>query len=240
MRKFSLVLAVLAVLAFGIAPTFAQDVVALAYGDVVEGVISDDAFEIFYTFDGAAGDIIVLDAFPTTTDSDMNGLSIKLRDSVGREIATSIDEYAIARLWTKLESDGTYTVVVTRSEYSDDNGDYVLRLIQPEVLSAEGVSGEINVTAPNAYYALETDAPFKVEISLVEAVQYVPTFLMYRVGLDQFELANATLYPSSENVTALFSATPIESSIYIVTARYGNVARVYDDIQGKYSIKLAE
>jgi len=240
MRKFGLVLAVLAVLALGIVPTFAQDIVALAYGDVVEGEISDAAVEVFYTFDGAAGDIIVLDAFPTTTDSDMNGLSIKLRDAVGREIAASIDEYAIARLWTKLEADGTYTVVVTRSEYSSDSGPYTLRLIKPEVLSAEGLSGEVNVTAPNAYYALETDAPFKVEIALIEAVQYVPTFYMWRMGLNEYELASATLFPSSEGVTALFSATPIEPSVYIVTARYDNVARVYDDIMGKYSVKLAE
>ncbi len=240
MRKLSLLLVALVVLALGVAPAFAQDVPVLVYGDVVEGVISDDAPEVFYTFEGAEGDIIVLDAFPTTTDSDMNGLSITLRDSVGKELATSIDDYAIARLWTKLTAAGTYTVVVSRSEYSSDNGEYVVRLIKPEVLSADAVSGEINVAAPNAYYAIETADPFSVEIALVEAVQYVPTFYLYRAGLDQYELASATLFPSSEGVTALFKATPTESSVYIVTARYDNVARIYEDVMGKYTITLGE
>lgn len=240
MRKLGLVLVALVVLALSIAPAFAQDAVALAYGDVVEGEISDSAVEVFYTFEGAEGDIIVLDAFPTTIDSAMNGLSIKLRDSVGKELATSIDDYAIARLWTKLAADGTYTVVVTRSEFSDDSGAYVLRLIQPELLSAEGLSGEISVTAPNAYYAIESDEAFTVEVSLVEAVRYVPTFFMYRMGLNEYELASATLFPSSDGVKALFSATPTEPSVYIVSARYDNVARVYEEILGKYTIALAE
>ncbi len=238
MRKLFWV--VWAVLAFGVAPALAQDVTTLSYGDIVEGEITDATTEVFYSFAGTEGDIIVLDAFPTTTDSDMNGLSIKLRDSVGRELAASIDDYAIARLWTKLTADGTYTVVVTRSEYSSDSGPYTLRLIKPEVLSAEGVSGEINVANPNAYYVLETDKPFKVEITLVEAMRYVPTFFMYRVGLNQYELANATLFPSSEAVTASFSATPAESGVYVVTARYDNVARVYDETMSKYTIKLTE
>lgn len=240
MRKFSLVLAALVVLALGVVPAFAQDAVALAYGDVVEGEITDSAVEVFYTFEGAEGDIVVLDAFPTTIDSNMNGLSIKLRDSVGKELASSIDDYAIARLWTKLAADGTYTMVVTRAEFSEDTGDYVLRLIQPEILSADGISGEINVTSPNAYYAIETDETFTVAVSLVEAVRYVPTFYMYRMGLNEYELASATLFPSSDGVQALFSATPTEPSVYILSARYDNVARVYEEIQGKYTIALAE
>lgn len=240
MRKLSVLMITVLVLMLAVVPALAQEEAeAIAYGDVIEGQITDDAPEVFYTFEGTEGDVIVIDAFPTDTDSNMTGIALALLDADGDEVEVSIDEYALARLWTELEESGTYTIVVRRSEYSDDTGLFIVRLIVPEELAAgETLTGEVDAEAPNTYYTFTTEEPFEVNIELDEAVRYVPRFYVYRVGWE-YKLGDVALIPSdNDTVVSSFKITPDKRSVYIFNAQFDNVARVYEDVRGSFEFTL--
>ncbi|MFN8375857.1 MAG: hypothetical protein U0694_23665, partial [Anaerolineae bacterium] len=67
MKKAMLIaLVVFAALTLGaVASVFAQDdAIEIAYGDVVDGEISNDEFEVNYVFSGSEDDLVMIEMFP--------------------------------------------------------------------------------------------------------------------------------------------------------------------------------
>jgi len=92
----------------------AQTSTPIAYGGSVEGQFTEGVTEIYYTFTGAAGDLIVahMTASSTPFDSylilqDPSGAQIAYNDDGGGNLNSMIGPFA-------LPVDGTYTLVATR------------------------------------------------------------------------------------------------------------------------------
>ncbi|MEO1163893.1 MAG: PPC domain-containing protein, partial [Chloroflexota bacterium] len=95
----------------------AQDSTNLTYGDSATGQIDNETYEDFYTFEGNAGDTIII--MMTATDDAPNRLDsyLILRDAEGIQLA--FDDDGAQNLNSRigpftLPEDRTYTIVATR------------------------------------------------------------------------------------------------------------------------------
>lgn len=169
MRKVLILLA-LFVLAL---PVMAQDNV-LAYGDSAEGEITSREFEVEYTFEGAADDIIVVELVP---EDDFDGLdqpSLILL-SAENDVLTSVDaSIGTATLVYELPDDGEYVILATRQDgrSGESEGAYTLTLdTVPLIAPGEPVKGDMNNEETN-YFALHMDTSFLVVYEHVEGDFY--------------------------------------------------------------------
>ena len=112
---------------------FTPEVIPVDYGQTVQGTIDDDNYEVHYTFDGRAGDVIAIDLQQVSGDFDAY---LRLLDSSGAELTTNDDARSgdagtNARIEDfSLPADGTYTIVATRfqGQMGTSSGEYSLSL----------------------------------------------------------------------------------------------------------------
>lgn len=124
---------------------FAQDGDPLAADEWVEGELTVDDFEDTYTFEGTAGDVILIEMYakPGTFGLDPE---VALQDPAGGDLARNDDFVGLgAVIVRRLAFDGTYTVLATRSrgEEGSSEGEYILRLT---VVEAYGPGSELTAT----------------------------------------------------------------------------------------------
>jgi hypothetical protein len=126
-------LMVLALLALGgLTSVFAQDedAIQIAYGDVVDGEIDNDQFEVNYVFTGSEDDIILIEMFPEPGTYGLDP-KLQLKDDDGDILFENDDFlYPASVIVTSLRDDGEFTITATRynGEEGTSEGDYMLRL----------------------------------------------------------------------------------------------------------------
>ncbi len=104
--------------------------ILIRYGETLGGTISSEVYALFYTFSGAAGDVIDLRAERVSGDLDP---VLVLRDAGDKTLASNDDADDAtrdARLSYTLPAEGTYIVAVTRYGVRDGTttGDFRLSL----------------------------------------------------------------------------------------------------------------
>lgn len=107
------------------------ELVTLAYGDTVEGEISDDQPVTVYCFEGAAGDEIVISM--VATDGDLDTFLVLTDSSYEINLAENDDvssRNTDSEILFTLEEDGVYLIAATRFEITDgdSSGTYELTL----------------------------------------------------------------------------------------------------------------
>ena len=117
-----------------IAPSFAQDN-TLTYGDTVTGEITNEAYEVPYTFEGTAGDVILVEM--TMLEEGLDSY-IQLKNASGEIIAFNDDGgVGVNSVMGPfiLPADGIYTVVATRFMQAEgvSVGSFELTLSQTEI-----------------------------------------------------------------------------------------------------------
>lgn len=151
-------------------PSAAQDGGALAYGDSVTGEITDEVWEVTYSFDGKAGDLIMITM--VAEDFAFDGY-LYLRDSSGSVVAENDDGVGLdPRLIIALPSTDSYTIVAARLDGPDGTGTGAFRLSISQV-------NMINLgVAYEGQFELEGDYPvlaFMVPDAGFYAVSYTQT-----------------------------------------------------------------
>lgn len=221
---------------------------ALSYGDTVRETLDDAAAGVTYTFEGAAGDVITIDA----TSDDFDPYLI-LQDADGAELASDDDsgERLNAQIAAfELPADGTYTIILTTlgnlSNGTPISGTYTLALFEGDVVPVvqtdvtpiaygDTVEGSLDEAAEGAQYSFTGRAGDVVTIALTSD-DFDP-YLSLR-ELDGFELtANDD---SDGTLNALISAfeLPSDGTYIIVVTSFGNVANG-DSITGSYTLTLS-
>ncbi len=111
---------------------------SLIYGDSVTGEIDDFTFEQRYTFQGNAGDAVIIDMARDDDDFSRLDTYLILLGPDGEEVARDDDggEGFNSRLSIQLPADGQYTIVATRFRQADgaSSGAFTLRLSEGEAL----------------------------------------------------------------------------------------------------------
>jgi hypothetical protein len=151
----------LALLVLSASLVTAQD--ALVSGETVTGEITDDAFAVEYSYEGTAGQIVVLELFPVDVLADYDNPAIVLLDSAGEELMTREGFGATTAVW-QLPADDTYTVVATRRDGAEGTsvGEYTLTLTVPqELVLDEPVEGSMGADS-DVYFTYTGEEDFNV------------------------------------------------------------------------------
>jgi len=163
MKRLTTLIVLVALLVVAL-PTQAQgDATPIAYGETVQGEITNGSYEVFYTFTGTAGDIVVAELTQGEPYGSLYDPALILTDPAGSTLGMASD-FNSATLAAILPEDGDYTLLVTREEGANatDEGLFNLRLVKVEALEV-GSTVQGTVTSTEfAYYALQTDKPFTV------------------------------------------------------------------------------
>lgn len=133
MKRILITLVMLTLLLPFALPAAAQAPQQIAYGDTVEGEITNLGFETLYTFEGTAGDIVSIELSAATTNSFDPYLyltTIENQALAENDDASGLD----SRIVSQLTADGTYQIVATRREGRAGTGEgtYTLTLTKLE------------------------------------------------------------------------------------------------------------
>lgn len=141
MRKLLLTLALFLTLALaGAGVSRAQERLPIAFGEWVQGSISDETVDVRYAFPGARGQWILIEMIPRPGTFDLDP-ALVLRDSDGDVLAENDDfgsRDGLSLVIAELPSDEEYVALATRSggRSGESQGDYWLRVTPVQPLAA--------------------------------------------------------------------------------------------------------
>lgn len=143
----------------------AQDSGRIAYGETVQGELSNQEFEIPYTFSGKAGDVIVIEMGEVDRSSDLNYPAVILLDSDGAVVGAAEGLGGSVTFAGELPAEGAYTILATRRDgrSGDSAGVFYLTLLSPPILA---LSTPVDATARSAevsYITIRADGDFALE-----------------------------------------------------------------------------
>lgn len=144
---------------------------AIAYGERTTGEVTDDAFEVAYTFTGKAGDVALARAKRDFDDKETDLLSeVMIKDASGKTLADTSKDFSFGDTIAvvTLPADGDYTIIVTRSEGKEGKtrGKFFVDLTAAEALTVdqdiegEAVGAEEEAESKSAIYAFESADDF--------------------------------------------------------------------------------
>jgi hypothetical protein len=163
-------LLVVALSLFSLSVVSAQDATPIAYGEAVAGEISNEIFEVSYTFTGSEGDIIIAEMLPVDVLGDLTSPQVLILDAGGAVIGDSSEtiSFGQATLVLQLPSSSDYTVIATRRDgrSGDSVGEYTLTVLLPEVL-AEGdeITGSVSSEGSTQYFIIQPEADARLTYS---------------------------------------------------------------------------
>lgn len=170
-------------------PVAAQTQNNLDYGDMVEGQISNQAFEIVYTFEGQKDEVVVI----TMTSAQDSGLDpyLYLTTTDNTVISQNDDAFNLnARIIMRLPESSTYNIIATRLGGRTGEGEGQFSLSLEDVPSTEGdiiIDGAASPTEqpPTHIFILDADGVYTITYSLSEG-DYFPSLVLERVNNDEF------------------------------------------------------
>lgn len=170
-------------------PAAAQTQNNLDYGDMVEGQISNQAFEIVYTFEGQKDEVVVI----TMTSAQDSGLDpyLYLTTTDNTVISQNDDAFNLnARIIMRLPESSTYNIIATRLGGRTGEGEGQFSLSLEDVPSTEGdinIDGAASPTEqpPTHIFVLDADGVYTITYSLSEG-DYFPSLVLERVNNDEF------------------------------------------------------
>lgn len=166
MRRLATIALVLALVMVGGSLVARAQGGALQYGDVVDGELTNDAYEVEYTFTGAADDVVVIRMWTEGFDNVVNSPALALASADNTVIGSTADHISIsdASLVATLPADGEYKILATRVDGAagDSVGTFKLTVLKPEVLApGQAVSGTLT-SEEKRYYLVNADGPFSL------------------------------------------------------------------------------
>lgn len=139
-------------------PALAQGGTPISYGQAVTGEITNDAYELFYTFQGTAGDAITISMTASQQGLDSylelrgpDGASLMTDDDSGGNLNSLLGPYTLSQ-------NGAYTVVATRFMRQDGSSSGAFTLVVNRVAVVplslnEAVSVELSDSQPSLFFA---------------------------------------------------------------------------------------
>ncbi len=230
---------VIALLLVPIAAVNAQE--ALEVGVPIRGEITNDAFEVEYTFSGTADSVVVIEMLAEDDDGFMNDLTAQIivLASSGTVVVDTADNFTFsdAVLVTQLPADDEYTVIATREDgrSGDTEGQYTLRLNVPEVLSmdtaAEGVAGSETGTE---YFVINSEEDFVLRY-IKSAGDYNPEVLLSEIDSNNSDFED---YASVNGGVTNLSLGDIPAGLYVVQVQEGFFDWYFDAVTADFTIAL--
>jgi len=239
-RLIVVILALLALLSMT-ALVNAQE--SISYGDVIEGEITDREYEIEYSFEAEKGDLVVVEMRRADTDSELYNADLIVLNPDGDVIADTTDYYgsngAQAVVLFEAES-GEYTILATRDggRGGDEEGNFLLRLLLVDELTAKPQEGFISNDDLDAYYAIRAEGNVDVTYTWLDG-NYAPLFEVRPVDelgfpSDQWGSVSGTLVNS-----ATFNLAADDGQLMLVAVTANPIDYFFSDVEATFEVGLA-
>jgi hypothetical protein len=226
----------------------AQDGGELVLNEWMEGQITADNFEHTYTFDGTAGDVVLIEMYRKPGEFGLDP-EIELLGTGSGTLALNDDFVELgAVLVAELPTDGTYTVLARRSggEDGSSEGAYILRASVVEPVSpGDSLTATINADdaqeIPNLW-VLHPDADVTWSVSFShEGGELYPAITLESWTGDSFE--DVTVFDLTDTAGALSGTLNVSleaDTLYVLTVRKALFAFVFEDITAEVSVEIGE
>jgi hypothetical protein len=249
MRKTLLFMLAALVMISVVGVTAAQDATPLTLGEAIEGEITNDDFEVLYTFDGSAGELALIQMWQAPDAEEYVDTELILQDPSGSDIASGPGDaalYSQATIAVELPEDGTYTIIATRYEgrTGESVGPYVLvaNIVEPLAAGSKvdatiyGYDSELR-TIPQQYVVQGSGA---TKISFTQEVgDLFPDLKLYPwIDGEEYSTPLFTLQDTSKVSSAVVSVELEEGTLYILTVRDSFSSSVYDDSEKTITITV--
>ncbi len=237
-RRFIVLASFIFLMVFAATAVHAQDTTSIAYGDLIEGEITEKVTDVTYSLTVASGDIVVLD-MRRSKDSELYSTAIIVNDPNGAEVVNTTEDTGANNTVAGFIAtvDGDYTVIATRNKYSKTTGEYQLRPTSVRLLeSGDSIKGLVTNKTADVYYAL----PASEDVS----VSYIQTagdyYLRFRiVVLDS--TTSASLYASAtaiDGITWTVGMTTEKNYLTLVSVGGDDYDLQHDDISSKFTLTV--
>ena len=233
----------LLILVFAMAPAvMAQGGGAITLDEWVEGTLTESDYEHVYTFEGTAGQFVMVEMNTINESWDLDP-ALVLRDPTGLVIASNDDFISLdSMIAISLPSDGEYTVLATRSggATGSGGGDYQVRVSNVELL-APGVTVEATIYAnydkdvPTTYFLRpEVDGTWVVTFGQPEGE--------LRASLSMVTLSDSYSVFDLQDTSGVRSCTlnvdVVAGEVYTLTVQQSYWSYVYEDISIPVTVSI--
>lgn len=249
MRKALLLMLAVLVMISAAGITTAQDATPLTLGEAVEGEITDDNFEVLYTFDGKAGELALIQMWQSPDAEEYVDTELILQGPSGSDIAGNPGDpalYSQATIAAELPEDGTYTIIATRYEgrTGDSVGPFglVANIVTPLTAGAKvdatiyGYEHELR-TVPQQY-VIQGSGATKISFSQELSDLFPDLKLHPWIDGEEYSTPLFTLENTSGVSSAVMSVELEEGTLYILTVRDSFSSSVYDDSEKTITITV--
>lgn len=203
-------------------PVYSQDEAQIiTYGETVQGKFPVGAEEVEFTFSGLAGDIVVIESKSMDI---LNGFmpEIQILNARGTAIADTTENFDIESLDfiqvmipLEIPADGDYTIIIKNGSYFelDEDADFELRLLQPEILANNTPIQGTASTEEKAFYVVISNEDFSIDFSKVSGDMLVSVSIgrIESGGLETL----AVLY--GEMTQGNIQITPNRNTLHLIT-----------------------
>ncbi len=240
MRRVLILLTAVFALSLGAVAVMAQDATPIELGSKVEGEITADTYELLYTFNGSAGDVVLIQMYQPPNPDDYVDSYLILNGTNGRPIAENDTDpayYGQSTIVKELPDDGEYTIVATR--YSGRTGDSVGAFILTASVVTPYTTGD---TIDSTIYGYGSDMNSVPQQYVIAGSGSAKIGFSQDIGelftdLSLFPWEDGTSYPDAvfelTNTSKLGSAVMTveleEGTYYVLTVKRSFNSSVYDD-----------
>lgn len=248
MRKSTLLglLMLVLVAAFGVSAVAAQDTTPIELGTWVEGELTNATYEVKYSFEGKAGQIVLVEMLPKPGTYDLDPALI-LRDSDGDILGQDDDfSYPVSVVAAELGADENFVVLATRSGGSTGSteGAYWIRVSVVEPLTA-GSKVEATLTTdsenetPNLFVIRpEESGEVKIGFSQEPSELYASVELSQWIS-DTYPTTVFSLDDTAKVTNASVSVELEAGQIYILNVSRSFGAFSFDDAELVVTVSIS-
>jgi hypothetical protein len=213
----------------------------IAYGETINGTISDQNFEIAYTFSGGESDVIVAELESVDALGELERPILLLVNSQNEILGDTAEtfSYQSALLAAELPAEETYTLLVTRENgrAGDDVGDFTLRLLlAPEIVAGRVVEDSSGTDAPKDYFvARQSGSPATLVYHKVDG-DFAPEIAVHRI--EEGALTPVISMSGSELADGQVTL-PSSGSLYVISVGEAPFDFSFGDLKVTYELSIS-
>jgi len=213
----------------------------IAYGESVQGAISNESFEKAYSFEGAQGDVVIIEMKAVEVFGDLSQPEVLLLDATNNLLGAS-DTYGDVTFAAKLPADGSYTILATREDgrSGDSVGEFILSLSKPDVLSLDTPTNGTIDSESTAFYVYESANSFT--LSYERSGDFSPEVAINIIGQDGDleSIGSLTGNQVRSGVLGIESASNSITSTYVITLEEALFDFNFDLVSADYTLTITE
>ncbi|NLX08362.1 MAG: hypothetical protein GXY36_01755 [Chloroflexi bacterium] len=224
-----------------VVPVSAQDSTLIEYGQTVTGEITNQFFEVPYSFTGQQGDVIVIEMQRVDIFGDFTSPALILLDEAYNMLGTG-QGYDKVVLITVLPADATYNILATRQDgrAGTSVGEYSLRLLKLQPLSFDQPVRAALSNKETNYFMIEGLNSFDLVYKKLSG-DFNPEVSLHILGDNEMLEQVGSLYgPYIASGTLGINDRSLSNHLYLVIVREQTYSYSFDEVTADYTLTLVE